>query len=206
MPSFTSQCPGTARITPPDKGATLKTPTTTTQVYEIMCPVRQARLKDIVERQRNGTWDGIPRGMSLVFDSDGNGRLNRNTVDERAMKSKDIQKSKEITTLLRLGRPKAMTNKSSSDDEGLGQALEDLLNGEEVNLSSKSNVSPLPSLDGDDNDQNNEVNYSTEEDYLGTFEDGDQTPINQEGAPAMVDENNQSQDARRTTNRSAARH
>jgi hypothetical protein len=145
MASFTSQRPGTVS---PDKGATLKTPTTTTQVEEMMCPVRQARLKDIVERQRNGTWDGIPRGMSLVFDSDGNGRLNRNTVDEGAMKSKDIQKSKEITTLLRLDRPKAMTNKSSSDDEGLGQALEDLLNGEDVNLSSKCNVSPLRAVIG----------------------------------------------------------
>ncbi len=48
MPSFTSQRPGTARITSPDKEATLKTPTTTTQVEERTCPMRQARMKDIV--------------------------------------------------------------------------------------------------------------------------------------------------------------
>ncbi len=98
MPSFTSQGPGAARIASPVKGATFKTPTIT-HVDEITCPVQLARLKDIAEWHRNGTWDGIPRGMSLVVDSDGNGRLKRNTADEGANKSKDIQKSKGITAL-----------------------------------------------------------------------------------------------------------
>ncbi len=111
MPSFTSQRPGTARFTSPDKETTLRTPTKTTQVEEITCPVREARVKEIVKRQRNGTWDGIPRGMSLVVDSDGNERLKRDTVDEGAIKSKDIQKSKDITALLNLGRPKTAINK-----------------------------------------------------------------------------------------------
>ena len=163
-------------------------------------------MKDIAERQRNGTWNGIPSGMSIVVDSDGNERLNRTTVDEGAMKSKDIQKNdngagrnEEITALLMLGRPKTTINKSSSDDEGLEEAFEDLLNDEEVNLNSKGNVSPLPSLGGDENDPENEVDYGgSDEDYLGTFEEGGQAPSDQEGAPAMVDENNQSQDAQQT--------
>jgi hypothetical protein len=97
MPSFTSQPPGATRFTFPVKGATLKTPTTTTPVEEITwakhveettCPVRKARLNDIAERHRNGTWDGIPRGMMLVVDSDGNQRLKKITKDEGANKSK----------------------------------------------------------------------------------------------------------------------
>jgi hypothetical protein len=97
-------------------------------------------------------------------------------------------------------------NKSNSDDEGLGEAFDDMLNGEEVNLNSKCNVTPLQTLIGDENDPNNEVNYSDEDhDYLAAFEESEQAPIDQEGAPAMLDESNQSQ-ARRTTNKSAVRH
>ena len=109
MPSFTSQRPGATRFTFPVKGATLKTPTTTTPVEEITwakhveettCPVRKARLNEIAERYRIGTWDGIPRGMMLVVDGDGVERLQRITKDEGADKSKDIRKSEEDTALL----------------------------------------------------------------------------------------------------------
>jgi hypothetical protein len=41
-----------------------------------------ARMKDIIERRRNGTWDGIPTGMLLVVDNDGNERLKRITKDQ----------------------------------------------------------------------------------------------------------------------------
>ncbi len=149
MPSFTSLLPGSTRIKSPNKEANLKAQTTTPveemtwakHVEEITCPVRQARLNDIAERHRNGTWDGIPRGMSLVVDSDGNERLKKNAVNEGAIKSKDIQKSKEIMALLNLGRTKTAINKPSSDDEGLGQAFDDMLNGMEINPKEKA-VSP----------------------------------------------------------------
>ncbi len=72
--------------------------------------------------------------MHIVVDIDGKERLHRTTVDEGAMKSKDIQRNddgagsnEESTALIMLGRPKTTRNKSSSDDEGLGDALEDLL-------------------------------------------------------------------------------
>jgi hypothetical protein len=103
MPYFTGHRPGTIRLLPPRKGkvttvvtmssrgeTTTKTPTITTPVEEITCPIRAARLKDIVERQRNGTWDGIPRGMMIVKDGDGNERLKAIPKDEGADKSKDI--------------------------------------------------------------------------------------------------------------------
>ena len=62
---------------------------------------RDAKVKEIVRQQRNGTWDGIPGGMSLVVGSDGHKRLclNRTTVDKEAIKSKDVQKPEEVTTL-----------------------------------------------------------------------------------------------------------
>ncbi len=83
-------------------------------------------MKEIVERQRiNGTWDGIPRGMMLVVDDDGIERLKRITKDGGADKSKDIRKSEEDTALFKLGGTKAASNKSSSDDEGLGQDLDE---------------------------------------------------------------------------------
>jgi hypothetical protein len=133
--------------------------------------------------------------MSLVIDSDGNERLKKNTVDERAIKSKDVQKSKDITSLLRLGRPKTAIIKSGSDDEGLGQALDDMLNGTEVNPNSKGSVSPLQSLSGDENDSNNEVDYSDEDhDYLTVFEEREQAHIDQEAGI----QNNKSQDAQQT--------
>ncbi len=74
-----------------------------------------------------------------------------------------------------------------------------MLNGEEVNPNSKGSVSPLQSLIGDENDPDNEVNYNEDDhDYLAAFEDGEQASIDQDGAPAMLDENNQSQDAHQT--------
>ena len=113
--------------------------------------MRDARLKDIVERQRNGTWDGVPRGMMLVVDGDGVERLQRITKDEGADKSKDIRKSEEDTALFNLGGTNAASNKSGSDDDGLGQELDDLLNGMEVNPNGKGNVTPLQSEMGDKN-------------------------------------------------------
>jgi hypothetical protein len=75
----------TSVVTMSSKGeSTIKTPTITTQVEEITCPIRDARLKEIVGQQRNGTWDGIPRGMMLVVDDDGIERLKRITKDEGA--------------------------------------------------------------------------------------------------------------------------
>jgi hypothetical protein len=162
MPSFTSQGPGATRIASPVKEATLKTPTTTTQVEKGTRPMiientpkHQARIDALVQRQRYGEpdgspWDGIPSGMRLVVCSDGNERLIRDTVDEGANKSKDIRKTKEVTALLNLGRPETAVNKSGSDDEGLSQALDNMLDGREINPNSKGSVSPLQSLIGDD--------------------------------------------------------
>ncbi len=61
---------------------------------ETSCPVRKARLKDIDERYRDGTWDGIPSGMMLVVDSDGNERLKKITKDEGTIKSKSVKRLK----------------------------------------------------------------------------------------------------------------
>ena len=63
MPSFTSQGPGTTRIAAQIRGATLKSPTKTTQVREIT-NARDAKVKEVVRQQRNGTGDGIPGGMN----------------------------------------------------------------------------------------------------------------------------------------------
>ena len=156
--------------------------TITTQVEEITCPIRDARTKEIVERQRNGTWDGIPRGFSLVEDGDGIERLKRITKDGRADKSKDIGKSEEDTALFNLGGTNAASNKSGSDDDGLGQELDDLLNGMEVNPNGKGNVTPLRPEMGDEDDPNNAVSYSDEEDIL---------------AGLSGNENNQSKDKQR---------
>ena len=83
------------------KGETiLQTQTITTQVEEITCPIRDARTKEIVERHRNGTRDGIPRGFSLVADDDGSERLKRITKDGGADKSKDIRMSEEDTAMM----------------------------------------------------------------------------------------------------------
>ncbi len=88
----------------------------------------------MVRQQRNGTWDGIPSGFSYVVGSDGHERLVRNktAVDLGAIKSKDGQKPEGVATLLTLGSPKTSTNKLSSEDEGLGEALHDLLNDEGI--------------------------------------------------------------------------
>ncbi len=52
-----------------------------------------------------------------------------------------------------------------------------------------------------ENDPNNQVDYSDDEhDYLAAFEDGGHALIDQDRAPAMFDENNQSQDAQKQTN------
>jgi hypothetical protein len=157
MPSFTSKGPGTTKIASPVRGQTLKTPTKTTPVEErtwaklvaeTTCPVRKARLMDIDERYRNGTWDGIPRGFSLVEDGDGIKRLKKMTKEQRAAKSKDIGKSEEVTALFNLGGTKTTSNKSGSDDDGLGQDFDDMLNGMDVNPNRKGNVTPLQSLMG----------------------------------------------------------
>ena len=68
--------------------------------------------------------------------------MNRTTVHEQAIKSKDVQKPEEVTTLLTLGSPKTSTNKSSSEDEGLGDALHDLLNDDGISPSSEAVLRP----------------------------------------------------------------
>jgi hypothetical protein len=95
MPFFTGRNPGTGRLLPPRKSkaisvvtmssneeTTLETQTTTTQVEGSERPKiventakQQARIKDIVERQRNGTWDGVPHGMHILVGIDGHERL-----------------------------------------------------------------------------------------------------------------------------------
>ena len=176
MPYFTGCLPGTVRLLPPRKGkvtsvvtmsskgeSITKTPTKTPvgertwakHVEETTCPIKKARLMEIDERYRNGTWDGIPRGFSLVVDDDGIERLRRITKDGGADKSKDIGKSEEDTALFNLGGTNAASNKSVSDDDGLGQDLDDMLNGMDVSPNGKGNVTPL--LLDDENNSNNAV-------------------------------------------------
>ena len=99
-------------------------------------PKRRERIDALVHRQRHGEpdgspWNGLYEGMSLVIGSDGHERLVIDRKDKaEADKSKDVQKPEEVTALLILGSPKTSTNKLSSEDEGLGEALHDLLNGE----------------------------------------------------------------------------
>ena len=99
MPSFTSHGPGSARINSPIRGETPRSPTKTTPVGE-KAKAREEGLADLVRRQRDGTWDGVSRGFSMV-----NERLVQN------IKSKDAQKPEEVTALLTLGSPKISTNK-----------------------------------------------------------------------------------------------
>ena len=125
----------------------------------------------MVRQQRNGTWDGIPSGFSIV-----NERLVQN------IKSKDVQKPEEVTALLTLGSPKTSTNKLSNEDEGLGEALHDLLNNSEgTPAANRGSASPLPSITGVDPKyfSDNAVDYGTDnstddEDLLRAFEDDDQ--------------------------------
>jgi hypothetical protein len=135
-------------------------------------PRQQTRMDAIVKRQRYGEpdgspWNGLYEGMSIVVDSDGHERLsvNRTTVDKEAVKSKDVQKPEEVTTLLALGSPKTSTNKSSSEDEGLAEDLHDLLNDEGISPVVRSSASPLPSLrrGGRDYFSDNAMDYGTDE-------------------------------------------
>ena len=170
MPSFTSQGPGSTRIKSPIRGETLISPTNTTPVRERV-KAREASIAEMVRQQRDGTWDGIPRGFSIV-----NERLVQN------IKSKDVQKPEEVTALLTLGSPKTSTNKLSNEDEGLGEALHDLLNNSEgTPAANRGSASPLPSITGVDPKyfSDNAVDYGTDnstdgEDLLRAFEDDDQ--------------------------------
>ena len=175
MPSFTSQGPGSTRIASPIRGATLISPTKTTQVGE-RTKAREERIAEMVRQQRNGTWDGIPSGFSIVIDKNGFERVVQN------IKSKDVRKPDEVTALTILGSPKTSTNKSSSEDEGLGEALHDLLNNSEGTPAvNRGSASPLPSLRGVDPNYNsdNAVDYgpdsgTDDEDLLRVFEDDNQ--------------------------------
>jgi hypothetical protein len=180
MPSFTSQGPGFTRITAPIRGATLNSPTKTTQVGE-RTKAREARIAEIVRQQRNGTWDGIPTGFHIAVDSHGHEYLVRKktAVDEGAIESKDGQKPEEVAILLTLGSPKTRTSKSSSEDEGLGQDLHDFLNDEGSPAVNRGSASPLPSLRGEDAnyyDSDNAVDYGTDDDtdLLAAFEENNQ--------------------------------
>jgi hypothetical protein len=132
---------------------------------------REAKIAEKVRQQRDGTWDGIPPGFSIV-----NERLVQN------IKSKDVQKPEEVTALLTLGSPKTSTNKLSNEDEGLGEALHDLLNNSEGTPAvNRGSASPLPSITGVDPKyfSDNAVDYGTDnstddEDLLRVFEDDNQ--------------------------------
>ncbi len=100
MPFFTGHHQGTVRLLPPRKGKVIKVvtmsskgetsqlaQTTTTQIDGKIKPKiventakHQARIDDVVERQRNATWDGVPHGWHVSVDSDGHKRLHRNAV------------------------------------------------------------------------------------------------------------------------------
>ena len=147
-------------------------------------PKQQARIDALVQRQRNGEpdgspWNGLYEGMSLVVGGDGPERLsfNRTTVDQKAIKSKDVQKPEEVTTLLTLGSPKISTNKSSSEDDGLAEDFHDLLNDEEIPPVDRNSASPLPSLrrEGRNYFSDNAEDYGTdEEDILEVVEQDNQ--------------------------------
>ncbi len=106
----------------------------------------QARINDVVERQRNGTWDGVPHGWHVSVDSDGHKRLHKNAVvnaAETQLNNDCVGSDEENPQLLMLG--------------GLGEALDVLLNDGGMPLVNKGDASPLPSWRGDDEDPNNEV-------------------------------------------------
>ncbi len=93
--------------------------------------------------------------------------------------------------LATLGSPKTSTNKSSSEDEGLGQDLHDLLNSEGSPAVNRGSASPLPSLRGED------ANYDSDNavDYNGTDEDTDLPSVfEQDNQPLGI----QSQDAQQS--------
>jgi hypothetical protein len=144
MPFFTGHHPGTVKLLPPRKGKAISVVTmsskeettqlaqiTTTQIDGRIGPKivedtakHQARINDIVERQRNGTWDEVPHGMHIIVDSNGNKRLRRNAAVDATVKPVNydgVGNNKESGTLLMLGRSKRTKSKSSSDDEGLGE-------------------------------------------------------------------------------------
>ena len=208
MPSFTSQGPGTTRIAAPNREATLKSPTKTTPVekgtrpmVEEKTPRQQARIDALVHRQRYGEpdgspWNGLYEGMSIVLDSNGHERLsvNRTTVDEEAVKSKDVQKINEDTALLTLGSPKISTNKSRGEDEGLAEDLHDLLSGNGNLPVERSSASPLPPLRKGRRNyfSDNAEDYGTDDDD-GTEDDEDLLRVfEQDNEPVgMQSQNNQ---------------
>ena len=155
--------------------------------------------------------------MRIVVGGDGNERLVRNetAVDEGAIKSKDVQKPEEVTALLTLGSPKTSTNKLSNEDEGLGEALHDLLNNSEgTPAANRGSASPLPSITGVDPKyfSDNAVDYGTDnstddEDLLRAFEDDDQ-PSGIQSQDAQQDNQpigTQSQDAQQNNQPSGIR-
>ncbi len=77
---------------------------------------QQARINDIVGRQRNGTWDGVPYGMHVSLDSNGHERLHRNAVVDKAVipvNNDCVGSDVENPQLFMLGSPKKV--KPSSD-------------------------------------------------------------------------------------------
>ena len=178
MPLFTRSIPDK------EHSATGLAPTLTTQVEETN-PVMIARTKEIMRQRSIGTWPGIPKGTKLVIGKDGKARLKDVKEDKHSNKSKDIQE----TALLNLGTIKAAGNKPSSDDD-LGQALDEMFPGTDMNPEQSGNVTPIMSpLTGDENDPDNDVDYSgSEVDVLDGHDD-------EETAPARLLSRTQSQDA-----------
>ena len=163
MPSFST------KITAPKSGAALKSPTKTTQVKE-MANAKEAKP---VDEMADAT--KMLEGMNRI--------MNRTTVDEQAIKSKDVQKPEEVTTLLTLGSPKTNTNKSSSEDEGLGDALQHLLEEEGTPPIVRNSASPLPSLGKESidyfSDNAVDVDYGTDEEDLLEVHEQDTQQNNQ---------------------------
>ena len=113
-------------------------------LMNVSTPRQQARVDALVQRQRYGEvdgspWNGLYPGVGLVIGDDGHESMKMNADKAETLKSKDIHESKDThkskdiqetedsTPLLALGNTKTMANKSSSEDEGLGEALDALL-------------------------------------------------------------------------------
>ncbi len=151
MPVFTGLLPGSVRLFPPRKGkvtsvvtmssqgeSTIRTPTTTTQVEKGTRPMISENTP-----KRQARKDGIPIDMMLVKDDDGVGRLKMiNKSKDNQIKSKDKQKTKGDTALLNLGTFKSAGDKSSSEDEDLSLALNEMFGVAVNNPNREGNVTP----------------------------------------------------------------
>ncbi len=130
------------------------------------------------------------------MDSDGHKRLNRNAVVNAAqtpVNNDGVGSDEENPQFFMLGCPKKV--KPNSDDEGLGDALDVLLNDGGIPLVNKGDASPLPSWRGDDEDPSNEVDYEgSEEADLFLDSESDQATIGNGNLQPLGNANSQSKD------------